>query len=93
MNEEKYDVISRKLSESNAGMKKDEETVVLAREYLQGELTKRNIRYNKDVVDIYPHCIKVEKETMDYPMYRAAIEATRDKMKEDFNIDLELYSF
>lgn len=93
MNKEKYDVISRKLLESNASVKKDEETVILTKEYFQGELAKRNIRYNKDVVDIYPHCIKVEKETMDYPVFRDAIEATRDKMKEDYNIDLELYSF
>ncbi len=94
MNEEKYNVISSKLSEANdAGRKKDEDTVTLTKEYLQEELTKRNIKYNKDVVDVYPHCIKVEKETLDFPMYREAIEATRTKMKEDYDIDLELYAF
>jgi len=101
MNTEKYDEITDKLSnqlfesytDSMSTKKKEGQTVEIVKNVFIEELQKRNIRYDKEVVDIYPHCLKVDKETMEYPLYREAIEATRKKVKDDFGIDLELYAF
>lgn len=93
MNVEYYNAISDKLSESTTTTKKDTNTVNIVKDVFTEELNKRNIKYNKDVVDIYPHCLKVEKETLDFPHYRDAVEATRQKMREDYGIELDLFSF
>lgn len=101
MNEERYDEIADNLSnqlfesytDSMDTKKKKEQTVAIVKDAFTEELRKRKIQYDKEVVDVYPHCIKVEKETMEYPLYREAIEATRKKMKDDFGIDLKLYAF
>lgn len=101
MNVNYYDEINKKLSHNNfesyttseSLKQKNKDTVELVKEAFIEELKKRNLSYNKEVVDIYPTCIKVEKETLEYPYYREAVDTTRTRIKKDYGIDLGLYSF
>jgi len=58
---------------------------------LKEELDKRKLHL-QDVIDVYPHCIKVEKETYEFPIYREAFDAVVRKLKEK-GIEISIYTF
>jgi len=61
------------------------------RKCLESEFAARKL-YLEDVVDVYPHCIKVEKETYEFPVYREAFDTVVKKLKEK-GIEISIYTF
>lgn len=59
---------------------------------VEEEISNRKLVIEKDVVDIYPNCIKIEKETYEYPLFREAFDAAVEKLKEK-GIEIQIYTF
>jgi len=101
MNNDRFDEINEAISSPNFGSytesaeerHKKMKTVELVKEALTEELQKRKIAFSDDVIDVYPTCIKVEKETLEYPMYREAVDAVIERVEQEYGIKMELYSF
>lgn len=101
MDEKKFNSISEALdtrffesyTDGEATRKKKRENIEIAKRIVEEELVNRRISFDKDVIDVYPTCIKVEKETLDFPLFREAVDSARKRLQGEYGIAMELYSF
>jgi len=73
-------------------LKEKESRSIVIKEHIKKALEKRKMKYDSEVIDVYPTCVKVEKEFFEFPINRAALEEAKKELAE-LGIDIIYYTF
>jgi len=75
-----------------AELKEKEAKSIIIKEHIKKALEKRKMTYDPEVIDVYPTCVKVEKEFFEFPLNREALEEAKKELL-DIGIKIDYFTF